>query len=71
VAVWEAGVLAAGPRYPLALARYGQGAADGVREWLVLFAGAVVDGAREGRAVADAVLAGRLDAGVSDGAGRS
>ncbi len=60
VAVWEAALLAAGPPYPLALAGYGGGTADGVRAWLLLFARAVADGAGEGRAVADAVLAGRL-----------
>jgi hypothetical protein len=60
VVVWEAALLAAGPPYPLTLARYGAGTADGVRAWLLLFARAVVDGAAQGRAVADAVLAGRL-----------
>jgi hypothetical protein len=60
VAVWEAALLAAGPPYPLALAGYAEGTADGVRSWLLLFARAVTDGAGEGRAVADAVLAGRL-----------
>ena len=60
VAVWEAALLAAGPPFPLALAGYAAGSADGVRTWLLLFAGAVSEGAGEGRAVADAVLAGRL-----------
>jgi hypothetical protein len=60
VAVWEAALLAAGPPYPLALAGYAEGSADGVRAWLLLFAHGMTDGAREGRAVADAVLAGRL-----------
>jgi Fic family protein len=60
VAVWEAALLAAGPPYPLALAGYAEGTVDGVRSWLLLFAAAVTDGAGEGRAVADAVLAGRL-----------
>jgi hypothetical protein len=60
VAVWEAALLAAGPPYPLALAGYAGGNADGVRAWLLLFARAVTGGAGEGRAVADAVLAGRL-----------
>jgi hypothetical protein len=60
VVVWESGLLAAGPSYPLALAGYGQGSAEGVAEWLVLFARAVVDGAAEGGRVADAVLTGRL-----------
>jgi Fic/DOC family len=61
VAVWEAALLAAGPPHPLALARYGEGHADGVRAWLLMFARAVVDGAAEGERVAAAVLAGRLD----------
>jgi hypothetical protein len=60
VAVWETGLLAAGPPYPLALAEYGRGTTDGVGAWLALFARAVVDGAAEGGRVADAVLAGRL-----------
>jgi Fic/DOC family len=60
VAVWESALLAAGPPYPLSLAAYADGTADGVRAWLLLFARAVTDGAGEGRVVADAVLAGRL-----------
>jgi len=60
VGVWEAALLALGPRYPLALAGYAVGGGDGVAEWLRTFAEAVVDGAGEGRAVGDAVLAGRL-----------
>jgi Fic family protein len=60
VAGWEAALLAAGPRYPLALAAYAGGTADGVAQWVRTFAQAVVDGAGEGRAVCDAVLAGRL-----------
>lgn len=60
VAVWEVPLLALGPRYPLALGAYAAGGAAGVGAWLLLFAQAVVDGAAEGRAVADAVLAGRL-----------
>jgi len=63
VAVWEAALLDAGPAYPLALAGYAAGTADGVARWLVLFAGAVTDGTGEGRAVCDAVLAGRLTPG--------
>ncbi|HEY6793542.1 MAG TPA: hypothetical protein VI248_02545 [Kineosporiaceae bacterium] len=59
-AVWEAALLAAGPRYPLALAAYAGGTADGVAHWIRTFAQAVVEGAAEGRAVCDAVLAGRL-----------
>ncbi len=60
VAVWEAGLLAMGPPYPLTLARYATEGADGVRAWLLTFAQAMVDGVGEGRAVCDAVLAGRL-----------
>jgi Fic family protein len=67
VAVWEAGLLAAGPPYPLALAGYGQGSAEGVAAWLVLFARALVDGAAEGTRVADAVLTGRLRSGPYPG----
>jgi hypothetical protein len=67
VAVWEAGLLAAGPRYPLALAAYGQGSADAVAAWLVLFARALVDGTVEGQRVADAVLTGRLRSGPYPG----
>lgn len=63
VAVWEAPLLAAGPNYPLTLAAYATGGPDGVRSWLTFFARAVVDGAAEGRAVCDAVLAGRLTPG--------
>jgi Fic family protein len=61
VAIWEAALLAAGPQYPLALARYAADGPDGVAHWLCFFAQAVVDGAAEGRVVCDAVLAGRLD----------
>jgi hypothetical protein len=60
VTVWEGALLAAGPPYPLALARYALGDTDAVRAWLVFFARAVIDGAGEGTAVADAVAAGRL-----------
>jgi len=67
VAVWEAGLLAAGPPYPLALAGYGQGGADGVARWLVLFARAVIDGVAEGERVATAVLTGRLRSGPYPG----
>jgi len=59
VAVWEQPLLAMGPRYPVTLAGYAGGGADGVAAWLRLFAEAVVDGAAAGRAVCDAVLAGR------------
>jgi hypothetical protein len=60
VVVWESGLLVAGPAGPLALAGYGQGSAEGVAGWLVVFARAVLDGAAEGGRVADAVLTGRL-----------
>lgn len=60
VAVWEAALLAAGPQYPLTLAGYATGDAEGVARWLRMFAQAVVDGVAEGTAVCDAVLAGRL-----------
>jgi hypothetical protein len=60
VAVWEVPLLELGPRYPLALGAYAAGGAENVAAWLLMFAQAVVDGAAEGRAVADAVLAGRL-----------
>jgi hypothetical protein len=60
VVVWEAALLAAGAPYPLALAGYAEGTPEGVAHWLRTFARAVVDGAGEGRAVCDAVVAGRL-----------
>ena len=60
VAVWEVALLAAGPAYPLALGAYASGTPEGVTRWLLTFADAVVAGAAEGRAVCDAVLAGRL-----------
>lgn len=60
VTLWETGLLAAGPRYPLALAAYGEGSPDAVSGWLGLFANAVVEGAAEGSRLADAVVAGRL-----------
>jgi len=60
VVLWEEALLAVGPAYPLGLAGYATGGVDGVRGWLALFSQAVVDGARRGRRVCDAVLAGRL-----------
>jgi hypothetical protein len=60
VVVWEAGHLAAGPAYATALAAYASGEPDGVAHWLRHCAQAVLDGASEGRAICDAVLAGRL-----------
>jgi hypothetical protein len=60
VVVWEAAHLDAGPRYGTALAAYASGTPDGIAHWLKHCAQAVVDGAAEGRAVCDAVLAGRL-----------
>jgi len=59
VAVWEAGLLAAGPALPQALAGYATGDPEGVDRWLTVFAAAVVEGAAEGGRVAEAVLAGR------------
>jgi hypothetical protein len=46
--------------YVAAAARFATGAPEGVAGWVVAASGAVVAGAAEGRAVADAVLAGRL-----------
>lgn len=61
VAVPEAGhARAGGAAYVGALTAYGQGDLAGVRLWLVSAAEAIAAGAREGEAVADAVLAGRL-----------
>jgi hypothetical protein len=48
------------PAYGGALAGYATGSPDGVGGWLRFCADAVTAGAAEGRAVADAVLAGRL-----------
>ncbi len=62
VVVWEAGLLAMGPRYPLSLAEYAGGDEDGVAGWVRTFSEAVRDGADEGAAVCDAVQAGRLNA---------
>jgi hypothetical protein len=60
VVVFEAAHLAAGPGYGSALAAYASGTPEGVAHWLVHCAGAVVEGAGEGRAICDDVLAGRL-----------
>jgi hypothetical protein len=60
VVVWEAGHLADAAAYAAALEGYAAGGAEGVRRWLLVSAGAVVRGVDEGRAVADAVLAGHL-----------
>lgn len=61
VSVPEIALLAAGlPAYAAALNGYVAGTPQGVAEWLAFCADAVARGAREGRAVADAVLAGRL-----------
>lgn len=62
VAVWEAGHLASGPGYGTALTLYAGGGADGVAQWLITAAEAVVEGCAQGSAVCDAVLAGRFDA---------
>ena len=45
-----------------ALAGYATGTADGVAGWIAYCARTIVEGAAEGRAVADAVVAGRLPA---------
>lgn len=60
LSVWEGALLARGPAYPLALAAYATQGRDGVIAWLQLFGEAVRDGVSEGRAVCDAVQAGRL-----------
>lgn len=60
LSVWEGALLARGPAYPLALAAYATQGRDGVIAWLQLFGEAVRDGVAEGRAVCDAVQAGRL-----------
>lgn len=62
VAVWEAALLDAGPGHPAALAGYATGTSDGVAGWIRFFAAMVEAGADEGRAICDAVLAGRLPA---------
>lgn len=56
----EAGWAAAPNPYLAAAARFATGTPDGVATWVAATADAVVAGAREGRVVADAVLAGRL-----------
>lgn len=60
VVVWEAGHLQSGPEYGEELTRYAEGSPTGVAAWLLHCARAVVEGAAAGRAVADAVQAGRL-----------
>lgn len=61
VAVPEAAVLASGlPTYAAALNAYVSGTAGGVSGWLTFCARSMSEGATHGRAVADAVLAGRL-----------
>jgi hypothetical protein len=59
IAVWEAPLLAMGPRYPLTLAGFDQGE-DAAAAWVQTFAESVVEGVAEGSAVCDAVLSGRL-----------
>ena len=59
VTVPERHVLADRAGHDAALAGYGSGG-DGATAWVVWWGGAVVAGAEHGRAVADAVLAGRL-----------
>lgn len=61
VAVTELGHFRQGlPAYVGALAAYAEGSPDGVRLWFEHCCDAYVAAAQEGRAVADAVLAGRL-----------
>jgi hypothetical protein len=60
VAVWEHGLAQAGPAATAALAGYASGRPEDVAAWLVCWSRAMVAGAAEGAAVADAVLAGRL-----------
>jgi hypothetical protein len=61
VAVPESACLATGlPAYVAALQGYVGGTPDGVGAWLVYCADLVTRGAADGRAVADAVVAGRL-----------
>jgi Fic family protein len=52
--------------YVATAARFATGTVDGVADWLRFCAAAVVRGAQEGTAVADAVLAGRLDGEPAD-----
>lgn len=56
----EAAWAAALPPYLAGAARFATGTPDGVAAWVAGYADAVVAGAGEARAVADAVLAGRL-----------
>ena len=60
VAVIELGHSAGGAAYLGALAAYGSGSPQGVTLWIKHCAQAIVDGADEGRRIADAVLLGRL-----------
>jgi hypothetical protein len=60
VVVWEAAHLDAGPKYVQALLGYASGRPDGVADWLVHCADAVIKGAGEGTVICDAVLAGRV-----------
>jgi hypothetical protein len=63
VAVPEAGHLSDVAGYAAAARAYASGTPSGMAEWIRCCARAVVAGAQEGEAVADAVLAGRLPAG--------
>lgn len=60
VAVWEHGLAQAGAPAVAALEGYASGRPEAVAAWLVTWSSAIVAGAAEGSAVADAVLAGRL-----------
>ncbi|WP_225755034.1 Fic family protein [Actinotalea sp. Marseille-Q4924] len=55
--------------YVATAARFATGTADGVAAWVRWCAGSVVRGAEEGTALADAVLAGRLDRGRAGAGG--
>ncbi len=58
--VWEAALLNGAGAYAEALSAYATGTSDGLVRWIRTFGEAVQAGAVEGRAVCDAVLAGRL-----------
>jgi len=60
VVVWEAAHLDAGPEYHRRLLGYTSGRPNDLAAWLIHCAESVVRGADEGRAVCDAVTAGRV-----------
>jgi Fic family protein len=63
VAVWEAGLLAMGPRYRAGLAAYAADGEAALAGWVTTFAEAMRDGVTEGHAVCDALMTGRLGVG--------